>query len=83
MNYYLRQIRAIFKDFPSSRFLNLLKKDLESPGKILEFHLHQMVDTLYFHCADVKGSTDVKYGQQLVGEPRGCITNNVVLFVSI
>jgi hypothetical protein len=26
--------------------LNLLKKGLESPGKVLEFHLHQSVDTL-------------------------------------
>jgi hypothetical protein len=33
------------KIFPSSRSLNLLKKDLESPGKVLEFHLHQSVDT--------------------------------------
>ena len=31
---------------PSSRSLNLLKKGLESPGKVLEFHLHQRVDTL-------------------------------------
>ena len=35
------------KIFPSSRSLNLLKKGLESPGKVLEFHLHQQrVDTL-------------------------------------
>jgi hypothetical protein len=34
------------KIFPSSRSLNLLKKGLESPGKVLEFHLHQSVDTL-------------------------------------
>jgi hypothetical protein len=34
------------KIFPSSRFLNLLKKGLESPGKVLEFHLHQRVDSL-------------------------------------
>jgi hypothetical protein len=33
------------KIFLSSRFLNLLKKGLESPGKVLEFHLHQRVDT--------------------------------------
>jgi hypothetical protein len=26
--------------------LNLLKKGLESLGKVLEFHLHQRVDTL-------------------------------------
>ena len=26
--------------------LNLLKKGLECPGKVLEFHLHQRVDTL-------------------------------------
>ena len=32
------------KIFPSSRSLNLLKKGLESPGKLLEFHLHQRVD---------------------------------------
>ena len=47
---YLRQIRAIFKDFshnPTSRSLNLRKKGLESPGKVLEFHLHQRVDTLW------------------------------------
>jgi hypothetical protein len=40
---YLWQIRAIFKDFA----LNLLKKGLESPGKVLKFHLLQRVDTLY------------------------------------
>jgi hypothetical protein len=35
------------KIFPSSRSLNLLKNGLESPGgKVLEFHLHQRVDTL-------------------------------------
>jgi hypothetical protein len=34
------------KIFPSFRSLNLLKKGLESPGKFLEFHLHQRVDTL-------------------------------------
>ena len=34
------------KIFPSSRSLNSLKKGLESPGKVLEFHLHQRVDTL-------------------------------------
>jgi hypothetical protein len=54
-----------------------------SPFSESRYAGYQMVGTLYFHCADVKGSTDVKYGQQLVGEPRGCITNNVVLFVSI
>jgi hypothetical protein len=26
--------------------LNLVKKGLECPGKVLEFHLHQRVDTL-------------------------------------
>ena len=35
------------KVFPSSRSLNLLKKGLESPGKVLEFHLHQRVDRVY------------------------------------
>jgi hypothetical protein len=34
------------KIFPCSRSLNLLKKGFESPGKVLEFHLHQRVDTL-------------------------------------
>ena len=34
------------KIFPSSRSLNLPKKVLERPGKVLEFHLHQRVDTL-------------------------------------
>ena len=34
------------KIFPSSRSLNSLKNGLESPGKVLEFHLHQRVDTL-------------------------------------
>jgi hypothetical protein len=43
----LRQICAIFKGFSHySRSSNLLKKDIESPGKVLEFHLHQRVDTL-------------------------------------
>jgi hypothetical protein len=39
---YLQQIHAIFKKIS----LDLLKKGLESPGKVLEFHLHQRVDTL-------------------------------------
>jgi hypothetical protein len=36
------------KIFPSSRSLNLLKKGLKSPGKVLEFHLQQRVNTLNF-----------------------------------
>ena len=44
---YLRQIKVPFpKIFHSSRSLNLLKKGLESPGKVLGFHLHQRVNTL-------------------------------------
>ena len=35
------------KIFPSSMSLNLLKKGLESPGKVLEFHLHQRVGDLW------------------------------------
>jgi hypothetical protein len=30
------------------RSLNLLKKGLEIPGKVLEFHLHQRVDILCY-----------------------------------
>ena len=34
------------KMFPSFKSLNLLKKGLESPGEVLEFHVYQRVDTL-------------------------------------
>jgi hypothetical protein len=46
VNYLLGKSVPFSKIFPSSRSLNLLKMDLESPGKVLEFHLHQSVDTL-------------------------------------
>ena len=38
MNYLLGKFVPFSKIFPSSRSLNLLKKGLESPGKVLEFH---------------------------------------------
>jgi hypothetical protein len=39
-NYLLGKSVPFSTIFPSSRSLYLLKKGLESPGKVLEFHLH-------------------------------------------
>jgi hypothetical protein len=46
VNYLLGKSVPFSKIFPSPRSSNLLKMGLESPGKVLEFHLHQRADTL-------------------------------------